>query len=324
MAGLDLYDAAAHWQWALDAGAQALRAGRFDLPAQELVSESRRLADERRNAAALLARAAAVEGTKPAPFLPLLPVTPRMLGVPPTTRACLFDLDGVLTDSDARHAAAWAETLDPVLLGAAHASRRPFVPFAPADYAAYLDGRPRIEGIHLFLAGRGLQLPQGEIEAIAHRKAELLEHGLRARGVSARAGAHRYLQAARLASVQRAVVSASTRTLSILQLAGLSQLVEARIDAESIETLGLRSRPAPDLLLAACNELGVEPAETVSLTHSAAGITAARAIGIPAIAVGADDLLSHGPVRVARSLDALLERPLRTAAFPENGTSICG
>lgn len=310
---------AAHWQWALDAAAKALAADRVVLPASEIAEESRDLARERQETAALLRRVAALSGTKPAPWLAFGPITPRMLGLPSGTRACLFDLDGVLTDSDALHAAAWAQTLDAALLALAHDERHSFVPFDPdRDYRAYFDGRPRVEGIQLFLAGRGLQVPQGMVETIARRKGELLAHGLGKHAVAAREGAHRYLQAAGLARLQRAAVSASTTAEPMLALAGLTGLVEAGVDARAMRAQQLRSRPAPDLLLAACRELSVEPPSAVSLTHSGAGVVAARAIEMPVIGVAtgieAEALRDFGAPAVVPSLGALLDPALRAQA----------
>lgn len=312
----DLENAAAHWQWALDAAARALDSARFVLPAAQIGVESRHLAQERVTTAAQLRRIAAISGAAPAPWLPPGPVTPPLLGLPAGTEACLFDLDGVLTDSDALHAAAWAQTMDAELLALAHDERRRFVPFDPvSDYHAYFDGRPRMEGIHLFLAGRGIRLPQAEVEELARRNGELLEHGLGERGAAALAGARRYLQATGLARVKRAVVSASTTAAPMLAQARLTDLVEASVDAQSIRAGNLRSRPAPDLLLAACTELGVPAERTVSITHSGAGVVAARSIDMPVLGVAegveADALRSYGATTVVASLTALLDPRLR-------------
>jgi beta-phosphoglucomutase-like phosphatase (HAD superfamily) len=77
---------------------------------------------------------------------------------------------------------------------------------------------------------------------------------------------------------------------------------------------GLQSRPAPDLLLAACRELAIAPARTVSLTHSGAGVVAARAIGMPVIGVAsgteADALRAYGADDVVPRLECLLDRSL--------------
>jgi len=312
----DLEHTAAHWQWALDAAARALDAARVVLPPEKIGEETRHLAHDRAAAAALLRRVAVVSGATPAPWLPSGPVTPPMLGLPGRTLACVFDLDGVLTDSAALHAAAWAQALDAELLSLAHDERRRFVPFDPRDdYRAYFDGRPRIEGIHLFLAGRGIRLPLTEVEEIARRKGELLEHGLRERGVAALAGARRYLQAAGFARLGRAVVSASTTAGPMLEQARLTDLVEASVDARAIRFGNLRSRPAPDLLLAACAELGVPPERAVSVTHSGAGVVAARSIEMFVVGVArgadADALRSYGATTVVESLTTLLDPRLR-------------
>ena len=313
----DLDGTAAQWQSAFDAAARALEADRWLLPPAEVAAEAKALAHERRATAALLSQVATLHSVRPAPWLPAVPVTPRRLGLPTGTSACIFDLDGVLTDSDSLHAAAWAETLDPLLLAAAR-DDRPYVPFdRDTDYHAYFDGRPRLEGITLFLAGRGLRLPEDTVDAVARRKGELLQHGLRVRGVAALTGAHRFLQAAALGRLGRAVVSASTSASPMLERAGLTQLVDVRVDAETIRAQGLRSRPDPDLLIAACAELGVEPNRVVALTHSGAGVVAARNLEMPVIGVAAgpdaDALRAYGATTVVPTLGALLDPTLRAA-----------
>lgn len=312
----DLYSAATRWQWAFDAAAAALDANRDTLPADELATFARDVAHQRTAAAGLLRDVAALTQVRPVPWLSSSAVTPRMLGLPSTTSACLFDLDGVLTNSDALHAQAWAAALDPVLLSAAHEVLLHYVPFDQlADYHAYFDGRPRLEGIQLFLAGRGLRLPQTALDEIAQRKGEVLEHGLRAHGIAGLAGADRYLHGAGLARLGRAVVSASQTATPMLERAGLAALVDVRVDAATLSAGGLRSRPAPDLLVAACGELGVEPERAVALTHSGAGVVAARAIGMPVIGVAvgyeAESLRGYGADSVVPSLAALLDPSLR-------------
>jgi beta-phosphoglucomutase-like phosphatase (HAD superfamily) len=312
----DLYSAAAHWQWALDAATAAVDANRELLRADELAAYAKGIAEDRATAATCLRELAALTGVKPVPWLASGVVTPRMLGLPLATKACLFDLDGVLTNSDALHAEAWAGALEPSLLAAASEEGLHFAPFdRVGDYDAYFDGRSRLEGIQLFLAGRGLRVPREAIDEIARRKGDLLEHGLRARGVAGLPGADRYLQGVGLARLGRAVVSASLTAMPMLARAGLARLVEAWVDAETLRRGGLRSRPAPDLLIAACEELGVAPAEAVSLTQSGPGVVAARALGMPVIGVAAGRAAEvqrdYGADNVVPSLSALLDPALR-------------
>ena len=316
----DLDALASRWQWALDGAISAIDAADSELPAHLVADERRRVARERQGVGELLADVAALHNLKAAPWLATGPVTPRLLGLPDGTQACLFDLDGVLTDSVALHAAAWAEALDPFLLAvsqrAAHDTGWRFVPFdRDGEYRAYFDGRPRLEGLRLFLAGRGLRVSAETADELAHRKGNMLEHGLERREVAELAGARAYLQAAGHARLRRAVVSASTTALPMLRLASLDRDIEVRVDAETMRRDDLRSRPAPDILLAAARELGVEPETTVSLTHSDAGVAAARGAGIPVIgiAVGAsaERLRGFGAELVVPSLASLLDPRLR-------------
>lgn len=307
------------WQEALGACAAALRANAAVLPAAELSEHLQTLARDRHEVPGILTSLAAAVGVDPKPWLPAWPVTPRMLGLDGGERACIFDLDGVLTDSGALHAAAWAETLGPLLDSLAHTTPWTLVPFDPErDYVLYFDGRTRVEGIRLFLESRGLHLSHAAVETIARRKGELLEGRLARRGIAALADARRYLQASGYAHLGRAVVSASATALPMLEMAQLVELVDVHIDADTIRAGHLRPRPSPDVLLAACGELDVAPGEAVSLTHSGAGVAACRAAGVRAIGIAAGEdaerLRDHGAERVVPSLSGLLAPELRAAA----------
>ena len=260
--------------------------------------------------------------------MPPARVTLDMLGLHAPAKACIFDLEGVLTDSGALHAAAWAEALDPLLQSLSDEADLRFEPFdRGADYSLCFEGRTRLDGIRTFFETRGLHLPEGgpsdpasaaTLYGVARRKGAALEHRLADRGLAALGHAHRYLLAAGYAQLGRAVVSASTTAHPMLEVAGLSQLIDVRVDADTIRAEELRPRPSPDVLLCACDELGVAPAEAVSLTHSGAGIVAARSAGIPAIGIAsgaqAERLRGFGAEQVAPSLSSLLERGLRAGA----------
>ena len=113
-----------------------------------------------------------------------------ILGLPVGTLACVFDLDGVLTASADVHAAAWRETLDTLVRHRVdRAGQRFSVPYFDLrrDYDALIHGKPRLEGIHAFLASRGITLPEGEpsdapgsetVHGIANRKNELFKRRL--------------------------------------------------------------------------------------------------------------------------------------------------
>src|SRR3954452_25125262 len=85
-----------------------------------------------------------------------------MLGLPDGVNTCLFDLDGVLTQTAKVNAAAWKRMFDSYLKERAERTGDEFVPFAQHDYDAYVDGKPRYEGVQSFLESCRIDLPRGE------------------------------------------------------------------------------------------------------------------------------------------------------------------
>jgi HAD superfamily hydrolase (TIGR01509 family) len=314
------------WERALDSAQTAVRdaGGRQGLAGAVLQHHQQGLVQERREVVQELDALARMVGARARPWLSPVPLTPSMLGLPPTVAGCLFDLDGVLTDSAVVHALAWQEAFDAFLLELGHMTGRHFEPFdRDSDYVSYLDGRPRLEGIHAFAHSRGLRIPEGDRDdppsvhtahGLARRKSDALARVLRGRGVAALPDARRYLEAAGHLGLARGAVSASTTARAMLELADLTTLLEVSIDADAMRGERLHSRPAPDVLLAACTRLGLSPDEVVTFTHSAAGVAAGKAAGLEVIAVGEGELAEHlqwfGAERVVPSLAVLLDRQL--------------
>jgi beta-phosphoglucomutase family hydrolase len=247
-----------------------------------------------------------------------------MLGLPPGTRACLFDLDGVLTKTAKVHAAAWKEMFDAYLRERAERLGEPFVPFdASADYDEYVDGKPRADGVRSFLASRGIELPDGSssdppsaetVGGLGSRKNELVLRMIRERGVEPYEGSVRYVHAARDAGLRRAVVSSSSNCRDVLVAAGIEDLFEARIDGVFAEREQLRGKPAPDTFLAGARALGVDRSEAVVFEDALAGVEAGRAgdfgfvVGVDRVGQ-AEALRARGADIVVSDLAELLERP---------------
>src|SRR3954452_19789677 len=245
-----------------------------------------------------------------------------MLGLPAEVRACLFDLDGVLTQTARVHAAAWKEMFDAFLRGRSARSGEPFVPFdAVEDYDEYVDGKPRYDGVRSFLESRRIALPEGEsadpvdaetVHGLGNRKQELVLALIARDGVQPYEGSVRYLHAVRDAGLRRAVVSSSTNCAEVLAGAGIADLLEVRIDGIVAEQQHLRGKPAPDTFLAAARALGVTPAEAAVFEDALAGVEAGRAGGFACVvgvdrAGQADALKAHGADRVVEDLAELLE-----------------
>jgi beta-phosphoglucomutase family hydrolase len=245
-----------------------------------------------------------------------------VIGLPESVRACLFDLDGVLTRTATVHAAAWKEMFDGYLRERAARTGEEFVPFdSAADYARYVDGKPRYDGVRSFLTARSIELPEGEsgdlpgtetVRGLGSRKNELVLRLIREGGVEVYEDSVRYLEAARDAGLRRAVVSSSANTHDVLVAAGIEGFFEARIDGVVAEREGLKGKPAPDTFLAGARALGVAPGQAAVFEDALAGVEAGRAGGFACVVgvdrVGqAEALREHGASIVVTDLSELLE-----------------
>ena len=210
-----------------------------------------------------------------------------MLDLPERITTCLFDLDGVLTNTAAVHAGAWKEMFDDFLRERAEKTGDPFEPFdRPTDYDEYVDGLPRLDGVRSFLESRGIELPMGSpsdppeaetIHALGTRKNDLVLEMIREQGVEPFEGSVRFVEAARDQGMRRAVVSSSTNCQDVLAAARIDHLFETLIDGVVAEREGLAGKPAPDTFLAAARALGAEPDESTVFEDALAGVEAGRA-----------------------------------------------
>ena len=246
-----------------------------------------------------------------------------MLGLPESTRACLFDLDGVVTKTALVHAAAWKEMFDDFLRQHAAATGTEFVPFdAVGEYDRYVDGKPRLDGTRSFLQARGITLPEGSpddpptaqtVNGLSNRKNALVLEMIDKHGVEVYQGSVRYIKAVREAGLKTAVVSSSANTVQVLQVSGFAGLFDTRIDGVVAKQRGLAGKPAPDTYLAAAADLHVAPAQAAVFEDALAGVESGRA-GHFGLVVGVDrtgqaaELAKHGAVVVVRDLAELLDK----------------
>lgn len=244
-----------------------------------------------------------------------------MLGLPAGVSACLFDLDGVLTQTTKLHDAAWKQTFDDYLRQRAGRTGERFRPFdSVADYNEFVDGKPRYEGVRSFLASRGIELPEGApddppgaetISGLGDRKNELVLRMIHGEGVQPYEGSVRYVAAARTAGLRRAVVSSSTNCRDVLAAAGILDLFEHVVDGHLAEREHLSGKPAPDTFLAGARALRVGPSQAAVFEDALAGVEAGRR-GRFAFVVGvdragqADALRTHGADVVVRDLAELI------------------
>ncbi len=241
---------------------------------------------------------------------------PGPLGLPDSVRACLFDLDGVLTKTATVHMAAWKRTFDEFL----HAHEPGSAEFSQLDYNRFVDGKPRADGVRDFLASRGITLPEGApgdpadsatVQGIASRKNVLVLDELEQHGVEVYPGSVTYLKAVKDAGFATAVVTASANGEQVIAAGGFADLIDVRVDGVVTAREGLRGKPAPDTFLAGARLLGVEPREAVVFEDALSGVAAGRAgnfgyvVGVDRVG-HADELAANGADVVVQDLAELL------------------
>lgn len=243
------------------------------------------------------------------------------LRLPGAIEACLFDMDGVLTETATVHAAAWKQMFDAYLRERAKRTGERFEPFdAGADYDRYVDGKPRYDGVRSFLAARGIELQEGSpsdppsaetVDGLGNRKNQLVVRMIHEQGVKTYPGSVRLVEAVREAGLKTAVVSSSANCREMIEAAGIEALFDARVDGNTLEREQLSGKPAPDAYLAAARKVGTDASHAAVFEDALAGVESGRA-GRFGYVVGvnrsdqAEALRKHGADVVVDDLAELL------------------
>ena len=197
--------------------------------------------------------------------------------------AVLFDLDGVITPTATIHERAWALLFEPW-------------GFTNADYLAYVDGRPRYDGVRTFLASRNVQLPEGDptdkpgddtICALGNRKDEMFNAVLAREGIAAYPGSLAVMDRLDALGIPSAIVSSSKNARTVLKAAGIEDRFHAVVDGNTLVDEHLAGKPDPAMFLHAADRLAVTPARAVVVEDAISGVAAGHA-GHFALVLGVD------------------------------------
>ena len=185
-------------------------------------------------------------------------------------QAVLLDLDGVITPTAVIHERAWAEL---------------FADFGYTsdDYLAYIDGKPRYDGVASFLASRGIELPWGDpsdppgdgtVCALGNRKNELFNAILARDHLAPYPGTVAVLELLDRLGVDQAVVSSSKNARTVLEAAGMAGRFPVIVDGNTAVEESLPGKPAPDMFRHAAALLGAEAEACVVVEDAVAGVAA--------------------------------------------------
>ncbi len=199
--------------------------------------------------------------------------------------AVIFDLDGVITRTATVHSHAWKKMFDDYLRDRAEKTGEPFRPFTQEDYLAYVDGKPRYDGVQSFLQSRGIDIPFGTPDDAPHRetvcglgnkKNEAFNEVLRNEGVETYPSTVALMEELKEKGIRVGVASSSKNCEAVLKAAGLEHLVETRVDGVVSAAQGLKGKPAPDIFLTAAHNLGVKAHRAVVVEDAVSGVAAGK------------------------------------------------
>lgn len=206
-------------------------------------------------------------------------------------RGILFDLDGVLMDTDQYHFQAWKELAEELGLSFTR------------EQGNRCRGVSRMESLEILLEGSGLELTREEKRELADRKnrryRELLS-GLTPEDVSAEV--HLILPELRRRGYRLGLASASRNAGLILERTGLGQWLDGVADGTCVT----HSKPDPEVFLVAAHRIGVDPTKCAAVDDALAGIEAAHRAGMVGIAIGDSAVHQAGEYNLT-SLKQLLE-----------------
>ena len=231
--------------------------------------------------------------------------------LPPAPKGVIFDLDGVLADTAVLHRAAWQQLAAEI--GA---------PFDEA-IAERMKGVDRMGSLEILLERAPRRYNAAEKAELAERKnARYVESITRLGPRDLLPGARTAVESVRAAGLKTALASASRNAPQLIERLGIAGLFDYVVDANRIA----RSKPDPEIFLAAAAGLGLAPADCLGVEDAAAGVTSIHAAGMAAIGIGGADTLADADLLLSniaafdigriRTTSGPSARPYADAASP--------
>ena len=196
-------------------------------------------------------------------------------------KACIFDLDGVITDTAHYHFLAWRRLAHAVDVG-----------FDAADNER-LKGVGRMQSLDYILAKTGRNYSDVEKAALADQKnadyKQLIEAIKPTDLLPGITDAFDWLQDN---GWKIGLASASRNAGPVIESLGVTSVFDYVADAAKIPN----GKPAPDIFLAVAAAFDLPPAACLGVEDAVSGVTAIKAAGMKAVGIGDPAILSHADI----------------------------
>lgn len=192
-------------------------------------------------------------------------------------KAVIFDMDGVIVDTNPHHRTAWREYY-----------QRYGKTLSDADFVEYVSGKHNNDILRHLFAGK--TLTADESRQLAHEK-EALFRELYSKDITPVVGLIPFLQSLKKAGILTAVATSAPVENLVFVMDALS--LRPYFDVLLNESLVTHPKPDPEIYQKAMDMLGVDPAESVIFEDSMTGIQAGKASGASVVGLATTQSLDE-------------------------------
>jgi beta-phosphoglucomutase len=209
------------------------------------------------------------------------------------TRACIFDLDGVIVDTARYHFLAWKRLSDQLGIN-----------FTEEDNER-LKGVSRMASLEIILEIGNLKLNERhKLEYATLKNKWYVEYISKMTPSEILPGCVTFIKELRSVNIRTALGSASKNTPMILERVGIMDLFDAVADGNNVS----KAKPDPEVFLKAAEMVGAKPEECVVFEDAVAGVQAALNAGMMCIGIGSQEILTRAHFVVPGLYEMNLEK----------------
>jgi beta-phosphoglucomutase len=200
------------------------------------------------------------------------------------TKACIFDLDGVIVDTARYHFLAWKRLADQL-----------HIPFTEKDNER-LKGVSRYESLDIILELGNLKPEQKQKDEYASLKNKwYIDYISRMTPEEILPGSLEFINELKKAGIKVAIGSASKNTPMILKRVGIDKLFDAVADGNVVS----KAKPDPEVFITASKMLKIGPKYCVVFEDAIAGVRAAVNAGMICVGIGSVKILTEAHLVVS-------------------------